>query len=171
MVKSASRKPVQIMVSMKLLKNSYCLPLFWNWPAHCISDHLLGAARPADVLARLLDGNRQVVPASVPIARRARGTTPNPIAPDLPLHVNVVEDPKFAGWRREVTLGCLGPLGVLDKLVRQSLAGDETPELRRRDPLNPAQIRQLIGERVVGAVEPEAPATAFPRAAMHSQRG
>ena len=60
---------------------------------------------------------------------------------------------------------------MLDKLVGQSLAGDETRQLHRRDLLNPAQIRQLIGERVVGAIEPEAPAPALPRAAMHSRWG
>ena len=86
-----------------------------------------------------------------------------------PLHSNIVDNSKFLGWRREETLGSFGPLCVLDKFIRQSLAGDETRKLSRRDLLNPAQIRQLITELVVGAIEPETPAPAFPRAAMHSQ--
>src|SRR5215475_11194155 len=105
MVKSSAPKRIQVLVSMKLLKNSYCFPLFLNWPADCVSDHLFGAARPADVLAWFLDGNRQVVAAPVAIRGCARWTTPNPIAADLPLHLNIVEDSKFLGWRREVTLG------------------------------------------------------------------
>src|SRR5215831_17534504 len=147
------------------------MPLFWNWPTERTPDHLLGATRPAFVLVRLLDGNGQVVAMPVVIGGRAGRTTPKPIAAHLPQHRNIVENSKFLGRRREVTLGRFGPFGVLDKLIRQSLAGDETRQLRRRNLLNPAQIRQLIAERVVGAIEPEAPAPAFPGTAMNSQWG
>src|SRR5215469_15961092 len=104
MVKLAVRKRNQMLVSMSWS------PLFLNWPAERDSDHLLGAACPADVLAWLLDGNRQVVAAPVAVRGRAGRTTPNPIASDLPLHSNIVEDSKFLDWRREVTLGRFGPL-------------------------------------------------------------
>src|SRR5580658_6859010 len=63
-------------------------------------DHFFGAAGPADVLLRFVNRDREVVAAPVTIPCGARRTSCNPVPPDLPSHLDVVQDVKLSAWRR-----------------------------------------------------------------------
>src|SRR5207249_5126126 len=76
---------------ISLLRRPYC----WLRAAYRCSDHLLGAARPADVLARVLDRDREIVPAAVVAAFGARRASRHVVAPDLAeLRADVVQNPE-----------------------------------------------------------------------------
>src|SRR5579863_7383588 len=63
-------------------------------------DHFFGATGPADVLLRFVNRDREVVAAPVSIRRGARRTPRNPVPPDLPPHLDVVQDVKLSAWCR-----------------------------------------------------------------------
>src|SRR5260370_4005171 len=49
------------------------------WAAKRFPDHLLGAARPAAISARIGNRNREIVPAHAPSSQRARWATAPPV--------------------------------------------------------------------------------------------
>src|SRR5579863_1961767 len=63
-------------------------------------DHFFGAAGPADVLLRFVNRDREVVATAVTIPCGARRTSCNPVPPDLPPHLNVIQDVKLSALCR-----------------------------------------------------------------------
>src|SRR5580658_9466888 len=117
-------------------------------------DHFFGATGPADVLLRFVNRDREVVAASVSIRRGARRTPRNPVPPDLPPHLNVIQDlkpyalcRKLPARRRHEFL--LLRLSILPQLPEQCV------QLFLRKLPDPFEKFQLVVEVVVCAVEPE----------------
>src|SRR5437870_7555449 len=63
--------------------------------ANRLADHLLGAASPALVKSRIVDSDRQVIPASVMPCLGARRASSHVIPAHLPNPSYMVENPKF----------------------------------------------------------------------------
>src|SRR5437762_7040088 len=63
--------------------------------AHRLADHLLGATGPALIKSRIVDADRQVIPASVMPGLRARRAASDVVPTHLPNLSHMVENPKF----------------------------------------------------------------------------
>ena len=70
--------------------------LDWLRAAHCRSDHVSRAAGPADVFARVLDRDREVISTAV-VPLLGAGWAPGDIVVPhcAELGVDVIEDPEF----------------------------------------------------------------------------
>src|SRR5260370_20726780 len=133
------------------------------WAAKRFPDHLLGAARPAAISARIGNRNREIVAARVPSSQRARWATRPPVPASLASVRDVVDDAKLAA------IGVVGRqlmLGVRLQFFRHGQPLHEAGHLQFCDPFQPAQVIHLSFQRVVGTVKP----VALSRAAMHAQR-
>src|SRR6266852_9991926 len=92
-------------------------PPLGNRPAQCRANHLSRAARPAAVLPRLLDRDRQVVSALVVPLGGARWAASHPVSADLPLHFDVVQNPELTQFRLEI-LWTFRSVRVLSEFLR-----------------------------------------------------
>src|SRR6266852_4651826 len=64
-------------------------PFLRNWAPQSRSNHLLAATRPADVLLRFVNRDRQVVAALVSSRRGARWASRDPVSPRLPPYLEM----------------------------------------------------------------------------------
>src|ERR1019366_2499234 len=125
---------------------------------------------PADVLSWFLDSDRKIVAAPVTIGLSAGWATCDPIPANLAPHLDIIENAELA-WRGAVIpLWHFRPSRLLNELNRDLLAGDEPLQFGFCHLAEPRKVSQLVGERVVGIVEPESPAAALLCTPVNAQR-
>jgi hypothetical protein len=130
--------------------------LDWSWAAHCRPDHVSRATRPADVLARVLDRDGEVISAAVVPLFRAGWAAGDIVVPHCAeLGVDVIEDPEF--WPTHVSPYLRFSLRLWWKELRwDSLPGNQSGKLVTRHLGKRIQVAHLLLKIFIGTVKPEA---------------
>src|SRR5208337_3988664 len=130
------------------------------------TDHFLRASGPTLIKAGIGNKNGQIVPDLIPSACRARRTPGHVVPSCLPYFSYVVQNPELRAPASPLMRhGRRSLLLPPRNARRQLLPCNELPNLFFLYLAQPLEIFHLCCQRVVGAVEPEAPA----RPAMNSQ--
>ena len=128
------------------------------------ANHFSGAACPAQVFPRVLNGDRQIVAAAVLSRLGAGGTLRDIIPADLSNFADVIQNSELgAGSACEGFVAGDAPSSF--QLRRHGLAGYESPEPFFSQFPQPSQVRYLLFHVVVCPVKPVAPV----RAAVHPE--
>src|SRR5579871_914795 len=160
----------QLLPRSNLYPNRSCQSLVeYRSPERC-PDHLLRAARPAAVFARLVHGDRQIVPALVMSSRSARGAARHPIPAGLSCDFDVIQNPKLPRLRCEI-LRDLRPARTLRKFGRDLFSVDDALQMILRNLGESVQVCELVSKGVVGSIEPIPPSPALARAPVDTERG
>src|SRR6266852_3240013 len=118
-------------------------PPFGRWSAHCRANHLFRTSRPAAVFPWLFDRDRQVVSALVVALGGARWAASHPVSADLPLHLDVVQNPELARLRLEI-LQILRSTCALSEFLRNRSPRNHAPQVLFLHFPEALQIRELI---------------------------
>src|SRR5689334_24681750 len=97
--------------------------------------------------------------------RGARRATSHPVPAGLPPHLDVFQNSELA-WLRLKILWTFRSARVLSEFLRDRLSSNHALQVLLFHFLDPLQVRELILQLVVGAVEPMSPAPALPRSPM-----
>jgi len=130
--------------------------LAWPWAAHCRPNHVSRAAGPADVLARVLDRDREVISAAVVPLFGAGWAAGDIVVPHCAeLGVDVVEDPEF--WPTHVSPHLPFSLRFWWSELRwDGLPGNQAGKLITGHLGKRNQVAHLLLKIFIGAVKPEA---------------
>src|SRR5215208_3037944 len=103
-------------------------------------DLFLGAAGPAEVLPGLLHRDGQIVLAAITSGGSTRWALRDPVASDLPPHLDVIQNREMRSIRREPD-----PALRLDRLIGWQV-GYEIFQLLFSDPAKTPKVRHLRGQ-------------------------
>src|ERR1017187_6188634 len=124
--------------------------------SHCRPNHVTGATGPADVLARVLDRDRKVVPTTVVALGGAGWALGHMVPANLAeLRSDVIQDPEFRPSRAPLKLRF--NLGFCRRKLRWNrFSGNQPGKLFTCHLGKTIEVAHLLLEVVISAVEPEA---------------